>query len=552
MKPFNYLANAVRAPEIVAILVRWGFEDLLLQLDTPQFLLKNLVRKKVTDLSPYERLRLACEQLGPIFVKFAQILSTRPDRLPEPLVMEFKKLRSQVESQSFERIEPVLLRELGAEIGEVFTEFDQSPVAAGSLGQVYRARLRSSGEWVAIKIQRADIRKTISADLEIIGWFARQLHARIDYLRPFNLPLLVHEAEHRLEEELDYRNEADNAEIFSSLNLGQERVFAPKIYRDLSTRRLLVTEWVGGESPDTIQLDQETGRELARLGGESVFHQIVGTGFFHSDPHSGNMLITPDRRICFLDWGQAGQITVEMRYMLVDLFAAITSRNADKVIRVAERMSVSNRRIDRRRLEKEVTLLLNKYRKFGPGGTKIGTVGLQMLYLLGSNGIVVSPDYALLSKAILCVEESARSLDPEFDIQRVARPFLEDLNKERWSWQNVSRQTAYPFLSMLRRLQQIPENVQRILQRFEDEDIRVNLHHTGTEDLENTITHSMNRLTAGIILGSLIIGSSLVITTGVKPLLFGYPAIGLLGFMVSGILGLYIVISGLRNNHNSS
>ena len=403
---------------------------------------------------------------------------------------------------------------------------------------------------MAVKIQRADIRKKISADLEIIGWFARQLHARIDYLRPFNLPLLAREAEQRLEEELDYRNEADNAEIFSSLNREQDRVFAPKVYRELSTRRLLVTEWVEGASPDQVEFDAETGRELAKLGGESVFYQIVGTGFFHSDPHSGNMLITPDQRICFLDWGQAGQITVEMRYLLADLFAAITSRNADKVIRVAERMSVSNRRIDHRRLEKEVTLLLNKHRKFGPGGMMIGTIGLEMLYLFGSNGIVASPDYALLSKAILCVEESARSLDPDFDIQAVARPFLVGMSKERWSWESVMRQTAYPFLSMLRRLQQIPENVQRILQRFEDEDIRVNLHHTGTEDLEKTLNHSMNRLTAGIILGSLIIGSSLVITTGVKPLLFGYPAIGLLGFLVSGLLGFYIVISGLKKNHH--
>ena len=204
MKPFNYLANAVRAPEIVAILGRWGFEDLLLQLDTPQFLLRNLVRKKVTHLTPYERVRNACEELGPIFVKFGQILSTRPDRLPEPLVMELKKLRSQVEPQPYEKIEPVLLKDIGCPLDELFAEFDPSPVAAGSLGQVYRAQLRSNGEWVAVKVQRADIRKTISSDFEIIGWFARQLHARVEDLRAYNLPMLVKEAERRLEEELDY------------------------------------------------------------------------------------------------------------------------------------------------------------------------------------------------------------------------------------------------------------------------------------------------------------------------------------------------------------
>jgi len=549
MKPFNYLANAVRAPEIVAILVRWGFEDLLLQLDTPQFLLKNLVRKKVTDLSTYERMRNACEELGPIFVKFGQILSTRPDKLPEPLVMELKKLRSQVGAQDFDFIKPVLLKELGGEIEDYFADFETTPIAAGSLGQVYKAKLVATGEIVSVKVQRADIRKTVTADLEIISWFARQLHTRIEELRPYNLPGLAREAEQRLEEELDYRNEADNAEIFTALNERQPRVFAPKVYQQFTTRRLLVTEWVEGGAPDTVQLTKEQAREVAKLGGESVFHQIVGTGFFHADPHSGNMLITPDRRICFLDWGQAGQITVEMRYALADLFAAITSRNAEKVIRVAERMAVNNRRIDHRRLEKEVTLLLNKYRKFGPSGTKIGTVGLEMLHLFGMNGISVLSDYALLSKAILCVEESARMIDPEFDIQEVAKPFLESLNKERWSFEGITRQTVFPFWSMLRRLQQIPENVQRILQRVEEEDIQINLHHTGTENLEDTFSASMNRLTMGIIVGALIIGSSLVITTGVKPLLFGYPAIGILGFLASGLLGLYIVVSTLRKHH---
>ncbi len=548
MKPFNYLANAVRAPEIVAILGRWGFEDLLLQLDTPQFLLRNLVRKKVTHLTPYERIRNACEELGPIFVKFGQILSTRPDRLPEPLVMELKKLRNDVESQPFEKIKPVLLKALGCDLEEVFSEFDPEPVAAGSLGQVYRAKLLDTGEDVAVKIQRADIHKTISADMEIIGWFARQLHARVEDLRPYNLPLLIREAEKRLEEELDYRNEADNAEIFLALNSEQPDVYAPKLYRDYTSRRVLVTEWVDGSAPDQITLEREDAERIARMGGESIFHQIVGTGFFHSDPHPGNMLITSDKRICFIDWGQAGQITLQMRYHLADMFAAITSRDAEKVIRVAELMSVNNRRIDRRRLEKEVTYLLNKHRKFGPSGTKMGTVGLEMLYLFGMNGIEVSPDYALLSKSILCVEESARILDPDFDIQKVARPYLVKLNKERWSIEGVKRQTLYPMLNMFRSIQLIPENVQRILQRVEDEELQINFHHTGTEDLQETFNASMNRLTVGIILGSLLVGSSLVITTGVEPLLFGYPAIGLLGFLGSGMLGLYIVVSTLRKH----
>jgi ubiquinone biosynthesis protein len=548
MKPFNYLANALRAPEIVAILVRWGFEDLLLQLDTPHFLLRNLVRTKVAHLTPYERIRNACEELGPIFVKFGQILSTRPDRLPEPLVMELKKLRNDVERQPFEKIKSVALEALDCELEDVFSSFNPEPIAAGSLGQVYRAKLLKGGEEVAVKIQRSEIQKTISSDMEIIGWFARQLHARIEELRPYQLPSLVKEAEKRLEEELDYRNEADNAEIFLALNTEQPNVFAPTVFREYTSRRLLVTEWIDGVSPDQITLDPGEAQRIARMGGESIFHQIVGTGFFHSDPHSGNMLITDDHRICFIDWGQAGQISLQMRYHLADLFVAITDRNAEKVIHVAELMSSNNRRIDRRRLEKEITYLLNKHRKFGPSGTKLGTVGLELLYFFGMNGIEVSSDYALLTKSILCVEETARVLDPDFEIQEVARPYLMKLNSERWSLEGIQRQLLFPLVNMMRSLQRIPENAQRILQRVEEEELQINFHHTGTEKLQETFNASMNRLTVGIILGSLLVGSSLVITTGVKPLLFGYPVLGIIGFLVSGLLGMYIVVSTIRKH----
>lgn len=549
MKPFNYLANAVRAPEIVAILVRWGFEDLLLKLDTPKFLLQNLVRKKIAHLTPYERVRNACEELGPIFVKFGQILSTRPDRLPEQLVMELKKLRSQVKPQPYAKVKQVLLKDLGSPLDEIFQEFGQEPVAAGSLGQVYKGQLRANGRWVAVKVQRVDVRKVVSSDLEIMGWFARQLHNRIEELKPYNLPTLVEEVEKRLEKELDYRNEASNAEIFRALNRDFENVFTPKVHTEFTTQRILVTDWIEGTHPHDAKLEPEKARKLAKLGGESVFHQIVGTGFFHSDPHSGNTLITDDKKICWLDWGQAGQITLEMRYLLASLLAAITDQDAERVIHIAERMAENNYRVNRRALSKEVTFLLNKYRNFGPSGTKIGTVGLEMLYIFGRNGIEVSGDYALLSKAILCVEETARTLDPDFDIMSVAQPFLSELRREQFSLQTIKRLMVYPFTKTFRTMQLLPETIQRILRRIEKEDLQINFHHTGTERLEETFNSSMNRLTIGVILGSLIIGSSLVITTGVGPLLWGFPTIGILGFLVSGVLGIYIVVSILRKTH---
>ncbi len=549
MKPFHFLANAVRAPEIIAILVRWGFEDILLQLDTPQFLLKNLVREKVAHLSTYERIRNALEELGPTFVKFGQIIGTRPDKLPQPLLTELKKLRSHVEPQSFKRIEPILIKELGRPIEKVFIDFPKTPVASGSLGQVYRARLKETGEWVCVKVQRADSAKTINSDFEIIGWFARQIHQRFEGIKPYNLPSLVGQAYERVKEELDFRNEAHNSETFQMLNENPERVFAPVVHSQFTTKRLLITEWVEGSAPDQIPQGSEMARDLAQVGGESVFHQIVVAGFFHSDPHSGNMLVTHDNRICLLDWGQVGQITRNMRYNLADLFAGITSRDPDKVVDVAERISTSNRPVNRRRIEQAVTLLLNRNTKVGPAGTEIGTMGLELIHTFGTNGIDVPADYALLAKAILCVEETAKGLDPDFDIQGCARPYLVKLNRERWNPKTIVRQNFWPFLRALKSLQEIPSDFQRLIRRFEEEDVEINLHHTGTEGIRETFRNSMNRLTVGVVTAALIIGSSLIITTGVRPLLWGYPAIGMIGFMVSGCLGFYLVISILRRGH---
>nr|WP_246460046.1 AarF/UbiB family protein [Puniceicoccus vermicola] len=459
-----------------------------------------------------------------------------------------KKLRSQVEPQTFKRIQPILAKELDRPIEEVFVNFPETPVASGSLGQVYRAKLRSTGEIVCVKVQRADAAKTINSDFEIIGWFARQIHQRFEGLRPYNLPSLVEQAYERVKEELDFRNEARNSETFQMMNENPERVFAPEVHSEFTTKRLLITEWVEGIPPDEVPSGTEIARDLAIVGGESVFHQIVVAGFFHSDPHSGNMLVTPDNRICLLDWGQVGQITRNMRFNLADLFAGITSRNPDKVVDVAERISTSNRPVSRRKIEQAVTLLLNRNTKVGPAGTEIGTMGLELIHTFGINGIDVPSDYALLAKAILCVEETAKGLDPEFDLQACARPYLVKLNRERWNPKTLIRQNFWPLLRAMKSLQEIPSDFQRLIRRFEEEDVQINLNHTGTEGLQETFRNSMNRLTVGVVTAALIIGSSLIITTGVRPFLWGYPAIGMLGFMASGCLGFYLVISILRRS----
>jgi ubiquinone biosynthesis protein len=523
LKTLNLFSNAVRAKEIVTTLARYGFADLLQQLETPPAWLARIVPAE-SELDTWQRARAVCEELGPTFVKFGQLLSTRADVLPDPLVHELKHLRKKVRTAPFEPMRKVLEEELGQTLESAFSEFQKEPVAAGSLGQVYRAHLRSDGRPVAVKIQRPEIREDINADLEIAGWLARQIHNRVDKFKPFDLPSLVEETGRNMMSELDFTNEARHAGVFNADNPYPDEVFAPNAVGELTTPRVLVTDWIDGVSPDELQAGEEDRRQLAFHGGRSVFHQIFIAGFFHADPHGGNISITPDHRICFLDWGLAGHLTKRMRHNLADL--------------------------NRLQLERQVSLLLGRFRRGGPGDRQIGRLVLELIYLFASNGIAIARDYTLLAKAVLAIEEAGRSLDPEFDIAQIAKPFLEQLSWERWNPLTLAKQTGWFFLSALSRLQELPDNLQRLLQRIEEEGISLNLKHEGLLGLEETLSSAANRLTLAVIIGALIIGSSLIITTGVRPYLWGLPVIGLVGYLLSALMGLWIILDILRHGHH--
>ncbi len=549
MRPLHFIANANRTREIVSTLVRWGFEEIISQIGALGYITRRLLKVDTSRLTTAERLRRVCEELGPTFIKLGQFASTRPDILPAPYIEELKKLRNQVDPVSFPEIQPVLLDELGTDPSVHFLEFSETPAAAGSIGQVYRARLRQSGAAVAVKIQRPGIDKTITADLEILSFLARQIHERIANLRHFNLPALVEEGRRDLVAELDFRREARNASLFNTLNSYNEDVFAPAVHEDFSTRRVLVTDWVEGVSPEEAQktLPPDVGRRLARSGGSSIFEQVVVSGFFHSDPHGGNILITPDHRLCLLDWGQAGQLTREMRYLLADFFSAIGARDPEKVVLVAVRMGRSrHKRLDLSRIEKDVAVILRKHTTLGDSRS-VGLVGLELLYSFSTHGIPVASDYALLAKSVMSVERTGMLLDPEFNVWEVAKPFAAKLRYERWNPLNLARNNLRETANALRTLREIPGDTQRILRRIEDEDINFNLSLKDTQHLERTLSVSISRLTVGIVLGGLIIGSSIVITTDLQPLIYGYSAIGVVGFVLSAILGFSLVFGMIRN-----
>lgn len=550
MSRLHLFRDAVRAKEIVTILFKYRFDEFLEKIDTPAVWLRKIAPPIKGSWSLPQRMRMAVEELGPTFIKIAQMLSTRPDILPQNWIEEFEQLQDKVKPSSFVEMRQVLEKELGGTIEECFDEFISEPVASGSIGQIYRAKRRGSGEWVAVKIQRPRLQQPMQTDFEIISWLVNHLEENFQKLRPFDLPTVVKELKQGVLTELDFTVEARNAQVFNSLNRFPERVFAPEVYPELSSRKVLVTEWIDGKSPADLNKanPQGLGPEIAEAGGSSFFSQIAETGFFHGDPHPGNLLVTADQRICFVDWGVAGQLTRRMRYALMDLFSACAKRDAEMVTRIALMLGSGTRRIDRLALEKAITTTLFKHDTELRRMENLGQVIFELIFMFGSHGIHVARDYTLLAKAVISIEKTSHLLDPNFNLAKIGEPFVKELNWERWNPSQISRSTFGDLKEKMMTLGELPRDIQRIMHRIEDEDLGLVLEHRGFEQASDTVHHAFSRLSLAVIIGSLIIGSSVVINTGVTPLLWGYPAIGIIGYLLSAAIAAYVTFDILRGN----
>lgn len=550
MNPLGLLSHAVRAKEILAVLARHGFADFINQLDLPAGFWKRLLSEPAPVRTIYERSRLAAEELGPTFVKLGQFLSMRPDILPQPLIMELRKLQDSVPALPFPAMRSVLTEELPEPLDGLFAEFDETPVASASLAQVYFARLLATGEPVAIKVQKPDLRRKMEIDLDLAVWLAGLIQERIPAAQAVDLVATVTEARRGVLRELDFLHEAHNQEYFNTLNPHPEQVFAPKVHTALSTARVLVMERITGVPVGRTELPAAVRCQLAAHGATSLVRQILLAGFFHADPHAGNVLVTADGRLCFLHWGLAGHLTRRLRHALADFWVAAVEQDADRIVQIALDLAPPDARPDQREMEKEVTLALREELNFAIGQQQLGRAMLRLLYVFGRHGITLSRDYALMAKAILSLEEVGRALDPDFDLRRHTRPVLEEVYRERHS-PGAGLRRARDFLrSSLAGLQDLPAELHRLMRRLEHDNFTINLQHRGLEAHDDAMKVAANRIALGVIIGSLIIGSSLVIITGIRPHLFGYPALGIVGYLLSAVLGLYVVWDIIRHGRH--
>lgn len=547
MKAFDLLSHAGRAKDILGVLAKHGFADFLTQLELPGGFLQKLLPHPKQDLTTEERIRLAAEELGPAFVKLGQFLSMRPDVLPQPLILELRKLQSSVNPLPFEVMKPVLVEALKGEPSAVFEDFDETPIAAASLAQVYFARLRVSHQPVAVKVQKPDIKKTMEIDLDLAHWLATQLHQRSENLKPYDLPSVVAEARKGMLAELDFRNEARNQQYFTLVNPHPEQVFAPAIYPAFCSEHVLTMDRIVGHNVAKTNVPLEIRKEIASRGAQSLVRQVLMDGFFHADPHAGNVLVTADNRLCFLDWGLVGHLTKRLRMALAEFWQAAVEQDAERIVQIAASLGKPDARLDLFAMEKEVTIALREELNFTLGRQELGRAMIKLLNIFGRHGISLSQDYTLMAKAVLSIEEIGHTLDPDFDLRQQTKPILRELYLDRAGPRALTRRVREMMRDALSGLRDLPSELHRLIRRLEHDDFTINFQHRGLEELDDALKTAANRIALGVIIGSLLIGSSLIVTTGIRPYLLGYPALGIIGYIISAVLALYVIWDIIRS-----
>lgn len=520
------------------MLLRNGFAELAGKISPRRVLLKKFFPRR-DGLSIWQRIRVTCEELGPTFVKFAQIVSTREDILPPPLLEELKKLRDHVTPIPWEDIEPVISGELKGGIDSNFSHFEKEPFACGSVGQVHKATLKT-GECVAVKVRRPGAGRAMKSDFEILEWIVTQAEENIPELAAYDLPGILDEIREGVLREIDFTFEAKNSQHFEKIN-DDPRIFAPRVYQSLSSARLLVSEWVDGVPPGDKSIPPALAESLSIAGGQSVFRQIFSFGFFHADPHPGNILITRDGRLCFLDWGCAGTLSRKMRYFLADIFAAVAELNAEKVLQIALCVSPPQERINKAKIETEIAIVLRRHANFETDVGAVGHIIFDMLHVFGAHKLPLPRDYALLAKSVTVMEESGRSLSPNFDLTDFAAQALKNLYAERWSPTTLGRDMLWNAERQVAYFKEMPASLQRIFWKIEKGEARINIDHEGLDATRLTLDRSANRIALALIISSLLVASSLLVcAASIGDQLNFAESLGIAGFVIAAILTAWL------------
>jgi ubiquinone biosynthesis protein len=497
------------------------------------------------------RLRRTLDDLGPTFVKFGQLLSTRSDILPEGVLFELQKLQDTVRPMPAGAAQAIVERELGAPLEEVFVCFDPGPLGSASIGQVHRAVLRDE-QVVAVKVQRPEAPGRVASDLELMREFANFLDRRFGRRIFVDVRGLVAEFETVIRRELDYTAEAANARRFAA-NFAETPVVIPRVHLEYSTSRVLTLQYIQGTRFRDIRpllLAPAERRRVASMGADAIFKMAFEDGFFHGDPHPGNLILTPQRDLALLDFGMVGYMSRDDIDALSRLFIAVIQRDGAAALRGLESLGVRYAPEVRSDLVRDLREFLNKYSGLSVGEVTLGRALSELIALARRHRLRVPPVFPLLTKALITAEGLARAVDPTINVYEVARPYARRLLVERYDPEALLEGAQERALEYARYIEDYPEQISQLLAEVADGELEVQLEHGGLDELVGEVDVLANRLVFAVVTGALLLGSSMLGAfdhggPGVPYL--GVPLVSFVGFTMSLIMGFVLLVVIFRS-----
>lgn len=552
---FNRNIRSIRRYiHIIRVLSFYGFDQALETLGLADLIVKSrkLFKRTLPDmtrLTAAERMRLALEELGPTFIKLGQLLSTRPDVIPQSFVLEFEKLQDNVPGFPFEEVQRQILAELNGPLDNFFSEIDPEPLAAASIAQVHRARL-TTGEEVVIKLRRPGIVAIVESDISVLMVLATLAERHLTGSKLFDPVGIVHEFARTIRSEMDFSREGHTIEKFRDNFKTTPWIYFPRVYWKQSTHGILTLEFVAGikvsDREQLVSLGFDTTL-IACRGADIFLEMVLEHGLFHGDIHPGNVLILQDNVICLLDFGIIGRLDEDGKTFLVDILVAIVKRDMDELASLLLFAGDTADSMNMRALKRDMFHFINSYYEIPLQEIEVGRMLMEFIEITTHYNIKISPDLMLLIKSLVLIEGMGRMVDPAFEMVKHLQPFIRKAIRQKYSPRRVSGDINRILVSYLNLARNIPQNLKEIINRINNNAFKIDLEHRGLDKFTSELDRSANRLSTSIILAATIIGSSIIMQTDKGPKVMGFPVVAFIGYSAAGIVGLWLVYAIIRS-----